>query len=347
MMRGSYSRKAVLEFTQMMEMLLESGLSLRDALEMLTGMESGGASRLGQGILERIRKGASFARALCSMKNVFSPVYRGMIRVGDKAGSVERIFPRLNCYLEEQKKLRDKTLAALTYPALVFVLTITGAAFLVLFVLPKMEDLFGGFGGPGEKIQRNIKTIETVIMCFLYLFVFLTIGIAVLKTLGKQYPEFALSVDYILLMLPLAGSFLSFWESLNFSFAMEALTGGGVSVEAALEEAEAVISNRAYRRALTKVREAVYSGKSLSSAFGGQKIFPSCLSRWIAIGEGSGKTEKVFSQLRNYFQEEIERLTSQFQILIEPALIGIIGVVILIFVVGIIIPLFSVYGNII
>jgi type II secretory pathway component PulF len=164
--------------------------------------------------------------------------------------------------------------------------------------------------------------------------------------LSGKNDDLARRFDSALLRLPLAGKFLSFWESLNFSFAMEALSGGGIPVENALEEAEAVVSNRAYRMALKQVREAVFNGKNLSSAFKEQKIFPPCLSQWIAIGESSGKTEKIFTQVRSYFQEETERMSAQFLLLIEPALIGIIGAVILGFVVGIVLPLFSIYGNI-
>jgi type II secretory pathway component PulF len=112
------SKNAVLEFTEMMELLLESGLSLRDALELLAEDEGadGGAAFLAGGILDRIRSGVSFAQAVFSMKETFPPIYRGMIRVGYKAGSVERIFPRLGSYLRDQKKLREKTAGALAYP---------------------------------------------------------------------------------------------------------------------------------------------------------------------------------------------------------------------------------------
>jgi type II secretory pathway component PulF len=269
-----------------------------------------------------------------------------MIRVGDKAGSVEQIFPRLSAYLKDQKKLRDKVSAALAYPVLVLILAIAGSAGLILFVLPKMETIFGSFGGnSAEQIHRNIDTIKTLMLCFLCALGIGIIGVIVLKRLSAVHKELARTLDYQLLRLPLAGAFLSSWESLNFSFAMEVLTGGGVPVEAALPEAEAVVSNRAYRRALREVRTSVINGGNLSRAFGEQKIFPPYLSRWIAIGESSGRTEKIFSQVRSYFQEEIDKRTGQFLLLIEPVLIVAIGIVILCLVTGIILPLFSVYGN--
>jgi type II secretory pathway component PulF len=142
------------------------------------------------------------------------------------------------------------------------------------------------------------------------------------------------------------GAFLSTRESLNFSFAMEILSSGGIPIESALEEAAQVVSTRAYRHSLFIVRERVINGGNLSAAFAQDKIFPPYMSRWIVIGERSGRTETVFSQIRSYFQEEIEQQTAKFLLLIEPALITVIGGVLMGLIIGIILPLFSIYGNV-
>ncbi|MDR2784749.1 MAG: type II secretion system F family protein [Treponema sp.] len=343
------SKTTVLEFTEMMDLLLESGLSLRDALELLADDKGadGGAAFLAGGILDRIRGGVSFAQAVFSMKETFPPIYRSMIRVGDRAGSVERIFPRLGTYLRDQKKLREKTAAALAYPLLVLFLAVAGTIGLVFFVLPKMEAIFGSFGGgQTETIRGNIAAMETAMLCFSGFILFLIAAATAMKKLNVYFPDAGRYFDYIVLRLPLIGGFFLSWESLNFSFAMEVLTSGGVSVEAALREAEAVVSNSAYREALREARVQVLNGVNLSRIFRGEKLFPPCLGRWIAIGESSGQTEKIFSQVRSYFQQEIDRLMNRFLLLIEPVLIALIGAVILFFVLAVVLPLFSVYGNI-
>ncbi|MDR1410840.1 MAG: type II secretion system F family protein [Spirochaetaceae bacterium] len=343
------SKTAVLEFTEMMETLLESGLSLRDALELLSAGEGAdsGAAFLAGGILDRVRSGVSFAQAVFSMNETFPPIYRGMIRVGYKAGSVERIFPRLGAYLRDRKKLREKTAAALAYPLLVLSIAIAGSIGLVFFVLPRMEAIFGSFGGgQAETIRGNIAAMETAMIFFAGLVLFAAASAIAVKKLNGFFPGICRYFDRIILRLPLTGGFFSAWESLNFSFAMEVLTSGGVSVEAALGEAGAVVSNSAYREALREVQEEVLNGVNLSQAFRGKKLFPSRLGRWIAIGESSGQTESIFSQVRSYFQEEIDRRMNRFLLLIEPALIALIGAVILFFVVAVVLPLFSAYGNI-
>lgn len=348
-MSGYYaSAKTVLEFTEMMELLLESGLSLRDALEIvtLTGKKSG-AGLLGQRLLEHVRRGASFAGAIQALEDVFPPIYRGMINVGDAAGSVERIFPRLRAYMKEQKKLRDKTAGALAYPVLVLIVSVLGTAALAFFVIPKMETIFSGFGGDAlEKIRTNIRSIKIFLTLLFFIILLIILGFMGLKGMAGTNKDLALLLDRRVLQIPLIGDFIASWETLNFTFAMEVLTSGGISVEAAIEEAGKLVLNRAYRRSLAMVQDKVLNGGSLSRAFAEEKIFPPCMSQWISVGERSGMTEKIFSQIRSYFQDEIDQRISRFLLLIEPIMITAVGLIILGLVAGIILPLFSIYGSI-
>ena len=342
-MKKNYE-KEVLEFTEMMEMLLESGLSIRDALEALDlmGKDSSAASTgkisLGKTLLEHIRRGATFAQGMDMMEE-FPPMYREMIRVGNSVGSVEKIFPRLGAYLRDRKKLRDKISGALVYPALVLAVAFLGTAGLIFFVMPRMELIFAGFGADaGDSIRRNVRSLE------------LALGVtAILGALLAGSAGFLRNnsvIDRLALTAPLAGKFILSWESFNFVFAMEVLTGGGAPVEEAVLEAAALVSNGVYRRSLLQTREDLLNGASLARAFFENPFCPPCMGQWAAIGERSGKTERVFAQLRSYFQGELERRSSKFILLIEPALIAVIGMVILALVAGILLPLFSVYGTI-
>jgi type II secretory pathway component PulF len=352
------SIKTVLDFTMMMEALLDSGLSIRDALEILavtdravtdrsTVSRQSPAAKLARELSTYIAKGGSFAASVRSKTKTFPPIYRGMINLGDRTGSVELIFPRLCSYLKDQKKLKEKISAALAYPIMVFCFSLLGAAALVLFILPKMEGIFGSFGGSSaEQIHRNIQNAKNWGLFLTLFLAFFLIAILTLKLMSRKNKKLECFMDSTLLKIPMLGGFLILWESLNFSFAMEILTGGGLPVDAALGESTGVISNRFYRQSLFRAREGVVNGGTLSSAFARDPIFPPYLSRWAAIGEQSGGPEKVFSQIRTYFQAEVEQRTEKFLLLIEPAMIIITGIFVLILITGIILPLFSAYGNV-
>ena len=126
---------------------------------------------------------------------------------------------------------------------------------------------------------------------------------------------------------------------------METLTESGFSVEDALLEAENVVNNLAVRAEISKARMKILKGENLSSAFTDNPVFSDRLGRWISIGEKSGHVERAFSQLRTYYQGEMEKWSSRFMNLIEPALILFIGAVILIIVLFFVVPIFSIYGT--
>jgi type II secretory pathway component PulF len=339
-MKKNYE-KEVLEFTEMMELLLESGLSIRDALEALALMDRhspAGKTSLGKTLLGYVHKGASFAQAVDMMEE-FPPIYRGMIRVGNSVGSVEKIFPRLGAYLRDRKKLRDKISGAMVYPALVLAVAFLGTLGLIFFVMPRMELVFAGFGaGAGDSIRRNVQALE------LALGVPAALAALLFGSAGMLRKNSV--IDRLALSLPLAGEFILSWESFNFVFAMEVLTGGGIPVEDAILEAADLVSNGAYRHSLLQAREGLLNGGSLAGAFSENPFCPPCMGQWAAIGERSGKTEQVFARLRSYFQGELERRSAKFILLVEPATIALIGLVILALVTGILLPLFSVYGTI-
>ena len=134
-------------------------------------------------------------------------------------------------------------------------------------------------------------------------------------------------------------------ESFNFLFAMETLTESGFAVEDALQEAENVVDNLALQSEISKARMKVLKGENLSSAFLDNPIFSNRLSRWMSIGEKSGQVEKAFSQLRQHYQGEIEKWSSHFINIIEPALILFVGAIILLIILFFVMPIFSLYGN--
>ena len=341
--------RTVLEFTQMMEELIVSGLSIKDSLDVMCVVDDKNKTqgKIAQRLLENIKKGDSFSDAIINMPDYFSDVYCGIINVGNKIGSVEKIFPRLRMYLEMKKKLRDKLISAITYPCLVLFTAIIAFFSMILFVFPKLKTMFAEFGGnAAETLETNISNMQNIFAIIITVILIFVTALFTIKILEKQNSNIKIKSDRIKLHIPFIGHFLSCFETLNFSFAMETLTGGGVSVETAIKEAESVVSNSAYKQSLENVKDRIQKGEALSSAFSKHSIFPIYMTKWILIGERSGNTEQVFSQIRKYFQNKIEQNITKFMSLIEPTLILLIGILLLLLVFTIIVPVFSLYGSI-
>jgi type II secretory pathway component PulF len=115
--RRRFSRAAVIEFTETVSVLLASGLTFRDALEVAqTIFLKGEINRMVAHLLEQIRKGASVTDAVAGLGEGLPPLYRGFIRIGEKIGSLEEAFKQLAAYLGEDRKVRDKLASSLIYP---------------------------------------------------------------------------------------------------------------------------------------------------------------------------------------------------------------------------------------
>jgi len=346
-LRRHSSRRLIHDLTEMLTLTLASGLSLKDSLDVAqTVFTRGEGNRTVTLLRERLTRGDSFSQALEGAGVGFPPFYTGMVRIGERIGSLDQVFARLSTFLKEEKALRDRFSSALIYPAIVLGVAAVGAIFIVLVLFPRLKDMFSQIGpaaaGNVEGVMGGLST--ALLIAAVALGVVLAIGVAAAMARRREGPV-AVRVDRLLLSLPLASTFLMARELLNFTFAMEALTSAGVAVEEALAEGAGTLTNRALREEVQAVRAALLKGERLSSSFARSALFPERVSRWMAIGERVGHVEKVFGQLRSYYQQEVEKWISRLMALIEPALIVGLGVLIVAFVVFFIIPVFSLYGT--
>jgi type II secretory pathway component PulF len=191
-----------------------------------------------------------------------------------------------------------------------------------------------------EALMNGLGTALTVVGIVLGVLLALSLGMLAARRRGGRL---AIRIDRFLLAVPLVSTFLGQREMLNFTFAIEALTAAGVSVEEALAEGAGVMTNLASRE-VRAIRERLLRGERLSEVFAASELFPERIARWMAIGERVGHVEKVFGQLRAYYQREVDKWIDRLMALIEPALIAGLGILIIAFVAFFILPVFSLSG---
>jgi type IV pilus assembly protein PilC len=298
-------------------------------------------------LLERIRKGTTFAAALEGAGNSFPSVYRGMVKIGERIGSLDQVFVRLSSYMGDQRKLRERFGAALLYPAIVMGVVLATAVLIVVVLFPRLREIFSQIGpGMGAKVESLMRSLTTAFVVLGALLATGTVFLIGALRARRRGGRLAVRIDALMLRMPILSTFLVQRELLNFAFAMETLTASGVSVEEALSEGAGAVGNSALREEIIEIRGKVLKGEHLSASFARSTFFPARVSRWVGIGERVGHVEKVFGQLRAYYQREVEKWISRLMTLIEPGFIVALGIMIILFVVLFIIPIFSLYGNI-
>ncbi len=343
-----FSRRLIQELTELIALTLSSGLSLKDSLDVSqTVFTRGEGNALVTMLQQKLNRGSTFTEALESAGTGFPPFYTGMVRIGERIGSLEQVTGRLAKHLKEEKVLRDRFTSALIYPAIVLAVAVLSAVFIVAVLFPRLRDIFNEMGssaaGNVESVMSGLDTAFVVLGAAAALVLLLAIVMVIARRKGGVL---AVRIDRFFLGIPLYSRFLMQRELMNFSFAMEALTAAGVGVEEALTEGAGTVTNRALQEEVRSVRERVLKGERLSAAFAHSPLLPERISRWMSIGERIGHVEKVFGQLRGYYQQEVEKWIDRLMALIEPALIVGLGVLIVAFVVFFIIPVFSLYGAI-
>jgi type II secretory pathway component PulF len=343
-----FSRQTVMEFTEAIAMLIDSGLSIRDALEVCqTIYETGKTHQLISAILSRLKKGGSLSSIINEFDSSFPPVYCGLIRIGERIGSLEKVFRQLALYMGDEKKLKEKIQSSLMYPVLVLVVTIFGVIGIVLVVFPKIKGMIQALGQNSSINPDKLLASMTITLIVLPVLFAICIGVALFIYFGrKSRGSLALGIDSMLLKTPLVGQTIERTELFLFSFAMEVLTSNGVAVEDALEESAEVVSNRAYQTGIRTIKNKIENGVPMSQAMISCPQFPRQMGHWIAIGERTGSVDKVFGQLKKYYQNELEKWTTRFTELLGPALILVVGALMLYLVFSFIIPIFSIFGTI-
>lgn len=330
--KKNFSKKVILDFTDTMALMLKSGLSVHDALKVSEG-------ELVETLALSLTRGKSFPEAVNELQSDFSPLYRGMVKIGDSTGSMDDIFQKLSAYLNEDKKMREKIQGALMYPALVLSVLFMGLAAVFLFIFPRIKKTF-----VVDSLDQVFSRFQFLMIIMFVPVILLILFIFFLFIASRSRGKSKKLADKILLKTPLIGKIGLLQASLNIMFSLEVLTNSGYPLESALKESSAVLSNSQLRDALNRIRKAIIRGDKLSASFKKESVFPHRIPVWVSVGEASGDVSPVFAQLRTYFQGELDRLTSGIMLLIEPVLIVLVGFIMILFIVLFVVPLFGVFG---
>jgi type II secretory pathway component PulF len=346
--RKYFSKTCILEFTEIMSALLQAGLTIQDALELSTTMTSNTKiAFLSRGLLRMVAQGVPFHATLKMYGSSFSPLYQSLIKLGEKTGSAAGIFRRMALYMRSEKKMRGKVGNALWYPLFILIAAIAGCIGIIFYIMPRMITIFRAFNIGETDLVAEVSSIYLSLWILLTVLILLITAVILILLFYKISEHFALWLDGWFLRLPIIGAFIEAIQTLDFSFAMEMLTGSGITVNSAITESSSVVTNRAFREAILTVHNLLLRGERLSKAFMDQKEFPAYIGMWIAVGERTGTVERVFSQIREYFQNDVDHGADRLMGIAEPCLTLLIGMIVSTLIIQFVLPIFSLYGRIV
>jgi len=331
-------------FTRQLAATLASGLLLSEALDAVSGeMENEYFGEIIVSIRKYIHGGADFSSALAKFPKVFPVSFVAIVRAGEAIGSLDKTTASLAMYLEGVEQLKEKVKNAVTYPAFVFGFAFFVTLLLVLFLIPKFQEMYDQVNVQLPLLTRMVVGLSDFLIHFYgpILTFLAVIGVVLFKIRHiKAVQDF---YDRLILRIPLIGD-LIMHKFLISRFCRTAglLLGGGVSISTALSITAQVVDYCPFTETIEEIRQRVVAGGTISTQIRNYPIFPSFVAKMVAVGEKTGKIADMLNKTADYFDNELDNTIRRLTILIEPALIIVIGGMISIIIVALYLPIFNV-----
>jgi type IV pilus assembly protein PilC len=348
--RGKVKAKELSIFTRQFSVMIDAGLPLVQCLEILASQQE---NKFFQHTLTQTRQdveeGATLAAAMARHPKVFDHLFTNMIEAGETGGILDLILQRLSTFIEKIVKLRRDVVSALIYPTAVIAIAVLVVAAIMIFVIPQFQAIFMGLLGPGEKLPLPTRIVVAfsdfiagwggLAIAGVVVAVFVSIKFYY-RTPGGRY-----KLDGLMLKLPIIGQVLRKIGIARFSRTLSTLLASGVPILQSLEITAKTAGNTRIEEAVMKIRTGVERGESVVDPLKATDVFPNMVAQMVGIGEQTGALDSMLGKIADFYEQEVDSAIANLLTLMEPLMIGFLGVTIGSIVIAMYMPLFTLIGK--
>ncbi len=333
----------VLDFSNQLATLIESGVTLLTSLQLLEGQASKPAlKRIIGGLVEEIQGGISLSQALSQYPQVFPHTYCQVIQASEQAGNLELGLRQAASYMEKQAASTQKIKRAMLYPAFVLLMAVGVSILLITVALPPLVALFTSLGAELPWMTRLLITITDFITSN-GLYILGGLLIIIMSTAGwLRLPSAKQAMDRLMLKIPVIGTINIERNVQQFCQTASMLLKAGLRLPQVIDIAIQTTRNRIIRQALSDVRNKLVQGQGLSQPMAEIALFPRLLVEMVVVGEKTGTIDTTLATLADFYERRVDRRIDVLTSMIEPALTVIIGMVVVFLALSMITPLYSI-----
>lgn len=309
-------------------MLLGAGQTVEQALRL---MASGAAPKRLQpalaAALEALRAGAGLADALDGAGG-FPPLVIAMVRAGEAGGVLEPVLGRLADLLDRAARMRETTVSALLYPAILVTVAVAAVLLLLLQVVPQFAPLFAGAGADLPLSTRLVLGASAGLRAY---WTPLMVAALVLLLGGRWLAGVLVSEDAwdrLVLRLPGVGALVAMTATARLARTLGVLLRSAVPLPVALALARDVVGNRAVAAAVAAMAQGVRDGRGLAASLPPDQPLPALAVQLLRVGEDSGRLDEVLIHLADIYDAKLEQAMKRFFAVLEPACVLALSVVI-------------------
>ncbi len=337
-------------FTRQFSVMIDAGLPLVQCLDILSQQQQ---NKYFQQVLAQVRQdveeGSTLAAAMSRHPKVFDQLYSNMVEAGETGGILDLILQRLSTFIEKIVKLKRDVVSALIYPVAVILLAIVAIAVIMVVVIPQFQNIFLGLLGPGEPLPLPTRIVVGLSnflagwggLCILAGIIATVVGLK----LFYRTPKGRKIIDTILLKVPILGPIFLKIAIARFSRTLSTLLSSGVPILQSLDITARTAGNVVVENAIIQIRDGVEQGKSFVEPLRASELFPHMVAQMVGIGEQTGALDSMLGKIADFYEQEVDTAIANLLTLMEPALIGFLGVTIGGIVIAMYMPMFSLIGK--
>lgn len=331
---GKVKGKDLVIFTRQLSTLVNAGVPLVRSLSTLQAQSASKTLKTQlESVVRKVESGAPLADALADHPKTFSTIYVNMVRAGEEGGILDDVLKRLALQQEKDAAIRSKVKSALTYPAVIGVITVVAFIFLMTNVMPKLGNIIRNIGGEDAKLPiytEVLLSISDIMVSPVFLFG-AGVGVPLAIFLFRRFiktPKGRYMWHSLLLKIPIIKALITKVAIARFARIFSSLMGAGVSILQAINTTAGSIGNAVIEKELTDSAKAVQGGEQLSARLEQSAVFPPLVSQMLAVGEETGQTDEVLVKVAEFYEEEVDAFVGALASIIEPVMIVVLGSVV-------------------
>lgn len=328
-------------FNQQLSALLRAGIPVLQSINLLKNRSASSSLRVVLAdVEEKIKSGIPLSDAF-EAQGIFPRIYTASLLSGEKSGALDDVLARYVDYLKRAVGVQRKLRGALAYPAFLLSAAVIMVAFLTLYIVPRMSDLFKGLA-----TKNGLPTITVVVLGIsstiannIWWLLPLLLILIFATVIWLRTPAGKLLLHKFLLKLPLVGNLIRQMTMAQLARSLSTLLSGGITVPDAWDIASQAINNLELRRRSQGVLPLIREGRGFTEALNQANWMPELALDMIGIGESSGSLREMLDEVANFYDAEAEVRLEQLMTLMEPVILVFMALIVIVILLAIYMPI--------
>jgi len=327
---------------------IKAGVPLVESLKILLKQTKGNRKqRVFKGLVYELTMGQTLSDAMDKQGRAFPKLLTNMIKTAEMTGDLPGTLDDMAGYYESIEKTRKQMISALMYPGLVLSFAVIVVAFILIYVIPQFVDMFDQMNAEIPGITKFVISASKFMQAnVFYVFLGIVVLFIIYRLLFASLRFFRLIMQWLFMHIPVLGKVIIYNEVTMFTKTFASLLNHDILIRDSMEILNKITKNEIYKIIISDTMVNLYSGESVSNSFKDQWAFPTTAYEMLLTGERTGELGKMMEKVADYYQEQHRLSVSQIKSFIEPVMISFLALVVGGIVMSIILPMFSMYGQI-